>query len=668
MTMTTTESRSGLKNSDNTIHTLEQLLADVARVSPAALKSLLDSSATVNDDYLNEQIYRTLCTIHLEQENIEAFENVVGRWLRSGTMTLHSALWLAPILRVLQRPYMALEVLLPFADSEWRTKSGFIRLQWIELLLQVIRDLDDLFTAAEVCEKLVALYATLEKSESWLSDTDLTSTATFYAFLADLYLSLSRITDEYDKQIIEYSELQKAAFFSRGLESIPYQLLSEHDRRTYLSLVQRLAELEAASMESYQQSLARNPFRGRLLGQQRAIEGSNIIVAASDFDAEHEREREIASVREELFNLRSHFPPRAIASSTLRVGKESIYEQIAGMHPSKKAVSLVYRIDQAEERVLIFLLDSSGNHQRIVADINISSLEALIFMLDQHPLNEFDYIISSLSEMLVPEELRERLLEFEGESLLVSADAQLSGVPWEALGKGEWRLGTCFALTNTPSLLTPCRLVERSAKPAIEMSHVEIIADPTGDLPGALDEGIEIQRLLEEHGVSGNLNTPCSASQFLKIIEQCSFVHFAGHTHFSRNDPASSCLLVQDHPITALEIAAANIEGTVTLLSSCSSGRGGQPQDIENPFGICNAFLLGGSTAVIATNWLADDESSTWLMASLYRALMEGETDPLAETLRRFRKDLFEKHEPIMNWAIYSVWGHPYVTLRRNEI
>ena len=653
-----------MKNNDDKVRALENSLFKLDGETSEVVRTLVESCSAEEDDYLREQLYRTICTTYVRQGNIDGLEDAVAQWMDATSLTLYSALWAAQILRLVERPHLALEVLLPFASSDWHTKSGSARLRWIELLVQVLHELDDTLTAVDVCDKIMALGKSFGASQEWLSDTDVTSAAAFYGCLTDVYLCCSRIHREYDRQVIEYSERQKAAFFSRGLEAAP-QHLAEQKQGAYRTLVKRLSELEAASAANYRSALAANPFQGRLTrGGSLSMLDSHTIVTENALLAEREREREMEFVRRELLVTRSKWPTQPAPWDLSIVGEESVCQQMVRIGGEKKVVSLVYLIDRTEEAVLIFLIDSTGVHERFTSDISIPSVEALIFMLDHYPTSEFDYIISSLSEILLPNALCDRLEKLNGATLLVSADSTLSGVPWEGLGRGRWRLGTCFALTNTPSLLTPCRQIRRISEPLVGLSPIQIIADPTQDLPGALREGYEIRRLLRERGIASDLDGACSSVSLLKALEDCSLIHFAGHTVFSRQDPASSALLLRDRALTAIEIGSTSIDGAVIVLSSCSSGRGGLSKDIENPFGVCNSFLLAGATAVIATNWLSEDGSSDWMMASFYRAVLNHPQDPLAETLRRLRNELFEDDEPIMKWAIYSLWGHPFVRVQ----
>ena len=400
----------GLMNNDDAIRALENSLLDLESVTPEVERQLVESAAKEGDDYLREQLYRSLCTMYLRQGRIAQFEDIVGDWRGRAALSFHTALWMAQLLRQAERPLLALEVLLPFANSDWRIRAGSAQLRWIELVVHVLRDLDDIFTAVDVCEKIVALDANLESSQSWLTDTDMTGAASFYGFLADAFLAFSRISAGSTRQVIEYTERQKAAFFSRGLESSVPEFLSKEQRDMYRALVVRLAVLEEASGRNYRHALAAVPFPGRLTrGANLSMLDSHTIVATKDLIAEREREREMESVRRELLTLRAAWPPQSSPWSSIVIGHESVYEQIAKIGVVSPTTSLIYRIDRLEEAVLIFVVNSVGEHKRFVSDVSIASLDALVFMLDQYPAHEFAYIASGLSEMLLPPDLSEHL-------------------------------------------------------------------------------------------------------------------------------------------------------------------------------------------------------------------------------------------------------------------
>src|SRR5271163_463292 len=146
-----------MKNNDDKVRALENSLFELDGETPEVLRMLVESCSAEEDDYLREQLYRTLCTTYVRQGNVAGLEDAVAQWMDATSLTLHSALWAAQILLLVESPHLALEVLLPFVSSDWYTRSGSARLGWIELLVQVLHELDDTLTAVDVCDKIMAL-------------------------------------------------------------------------------------------------------------------------------------------------------------------------------------------------------------------------------------------------------------------------------------------------------------------------------------------------------------------------------------------------------------------------------------------------------------------------------------------------------------------------------
>ncbi|HUQ81403.1 MAG TPA: CHAT domain-containing protein [Gemmatimonadaceae bacterium] len=112
-----------------------------------------------------------------------------------------------------------------------------------------------------------------------------------------------------------------------------------------------------------------------------------------------------------------------------------------------------------------------------------------------------------------------------------------------------------------------------------------------------------------------------------------SVVHFAGHARVSLDEPLASHLVVARdtagfaaNVVFASDLARLNLRSVrLAVLSAC-----GAPVDHSAPSrtnGLIQALLDAGVSAVIASQWEADDESTADLMYSLYRELSRG-TDP----------------------------------------
>jgi CHAT domain-containing protein len=122
-------------------------------------------------------------------------------------------------------------------------------------------------------------------------------------------------------------------------------------------------------------------------------------------------------------------------------------------------------------------------------------------------------------------------------------------------------------------------------------------------------------------------------------------LHFACHGTFVAADPDASCIALAGassafgRDLTALEVAGLSIDGTLVVLSACSSGvkvlRTG-----DEPFGLVRGFLVAGARAVATAAWPVADVS-TWLLMERFAHLLVGGV-PAAAALGRAQRHLRE--------------------------
>lgn len=234
----------------------------------------------------------------------------------------------------------------------------------------------------------------------------------------------------------------------------------------------------------------------------------------------------------------------------------------------------------------------------------------------------------ALGEKVLAPQIRERLKQAGGGHLTLLLDEALIGIPWELLHDGERFLCERFA---------PGRIVRTSqgapeAPPAPETCRqMLILANPTGDLPGAAAEletlratvrslGGEIRILASAHGVSRAF-----LSENLPVAD---VVHYSGHVQFDAAAPERSGLLLSDGVYTAAEVrqltqAGRRMPGLV-FVNGCGSGRGDAQARQLSIFNLSNAFLLGGVRHFIGTAADVPDELAAELATHCYRFLLQG--------------------------------------------
>lgn len=111
----------------------------------------------------------------------------------------------------------------------------------------------------------------------------------------------------------------------------------------------------------------------------------------------------------------------------------------------------------------------------------------------------------------------------------------------------------------------------------------------------------------------------------------------------------------EDYLLTMADVASAQLQARLVVLSCCHSGRG--KVKAEGVVGIARSFLGAGARSVLVSLWAIDDEAAMEFMMSFYQHLVEGKS--ASEALNKARehlrlsKDFYgEKH-----WAPFVLIG-----------
>jgi len=157
---------------------------------------------------------------------------------------------------------------------------------------------------------------------------------------------------------------------------------------------------------------------------------------------------------------------------------------------------------------------------------------------------------------LIPTKIQYQLENSSADHLRMDIDERLIDLPWELIHDGTEFLCLRYALgrrlVSTQSFHSPSRRVQTARN-----TRVLIVADPTGDLPAARQEGLEVGILLrdkcgmqvDEFAASG-----LNKMDFLLSLKDYDIVHFAGHASHHPSSPDESCLVFCDGEIQAFEI------------------------------------------------------------------------------------------------------------------
>jgi len=221
-------------------------------------------------------------------------------------------------------------------------------------------------------------------------------------------------------------------------------------------------------------------------------------------------------------------------------------------------------------------------------------------------------------------------LDSDAERLIISPDATLFPVPFEALPTpgSDGPLLAHFEIEVTPSLGLWRELEAMPESPSRCALLIEGAASGGSllpDLPFLKNLPAEMRALSERYQCVNTARTP--AELRAQLAKRPRLIHYAGHA--VGEGRTSAALLLADGgqvvPLEAPEIEDWNLRGAIVVLSSCS-GADGRPSVLAGRDGLARALLAAGARSVVANLWPVDDEASFELSRELHTRLSRGES------------------------------------------
>jgi CHAT domain-containing protein len=264
---------------------------------------------------------------------------------------------------------------------------------------------------------------------------------------------------------------------------------------------------------------------------------------------------------------------------------------------------------------------------------------------------------------LVPPKIQSLLESCPADHLRLDIDERLIDLPWELIHDGTdflcLRYATGRRLISDQSFATP----KRSPSSASQ-TKVLVVADPTGDLPAAREEGRLVAELLERKcgmrvdGPTSNI----SKRDFLLCLRDYDVVHFAGHASHDADSPDESYLALSDGEIQAFEIARfiANRSPALVFLNACWSAEELRDPKSYSPMmrGLGRTFLFAGVSAFIGYLVPVPDQSATRFALRVYESLAQGQTIGEAVRLGRIAiRQVCEERD--LTWSAALLYGDP---------
>jgi CHAT domain-containing protein len=115
-----------------------------------------------------------------------------------------------------------------------------------------------------------------------------------------------------------------------------------------------------------------------------------------------------------------------------------------------------------------------------------------------------------------------------------------------------------------------------------------------------------------------------------------------------------SSLKLHDGWLTAADVLALDLDGALVTLSACESARN-RVLAGDEIVGLARGFLGAGAATLVASLWLVQDETTSWMMERWYGRMREGVGRTAA--LREAQLALRERHPHPYYWAPFVLMG-----------
>jgi CHAT domain-containing protein len=275
-----------------------------------------------------------------------------------------------------------------------------------------------------------------------------------------------------------------------------------------------------------------------------------------------------------------------------------------------------------------------------------------------------------LSGLLLPAEIAEALPSVKQAPLVVVHDTQSAHWPWEVLSIKGWAPAAEAGLSRRYAAEGMSVAKWREQRRRAREFNVLLVVNPTGDLPGAVEEGERVAAMLtriDGAGITAIRGADATRTRLLAEFRSGDYdaIHFAGHAWFDPEAPAASGILCAGgRVLSGADLASMDSVPALVFFNACESGRlratVNPLRQLDRSVGFAEAFLRGGVANFIGTWWPVSDEAAASFATALYRDLAKGES--IGDALNAARGAV--RALPSADWANYLHYGSYDFTLK----
>ena len=225
--------------------------------------------------------------------------------------------------------------------------------------------------------------------------------------------------------------------------------------------------------------------------------------------------------------------------------------------------------------------------------------------------------------------------------LTIVPTGALHAIPFSSLHDGDRYLVERYRIARLPSASLAGAIAPASGR---EQSGALVVGVPDRFAPEIRAEATAVGAALPDAELL--LADDATADRVVEAMRRAGVIHIASHGMFPPGNPLAAALKMSDRWVTAREIFAIRLNGSVVVLSGCETGRAEVDRG-EESYGFVRAFLAAGAGGVISSLWASHDRTARTLMTDMYSLAPENGTPTervfqglRTAQLRAIKKDL----------------------------
>ena len=308
-------------------------------------------------------------------------------------------------------------------------------------------------------------------------------------------------------------------------------------------------------------------------------------------------------------------------------------------------------------------------------DVDLGKLGAALAEIEQSGFDQarLEKFGKEIAESALPASVREELGKFAGHHLTMVHDREASLIPWETMRLAAWvpALDAGLSRRYLANDVAVARWSEqRQSAPEL---RILVVANPTGDLPGAEKEGRRVAQVASSNGgitveMLEGKNATAEAVLAGLSSERYDVIHYAGHAFFAKDAPGRSGVVCSDRTLAATELLNLRKLPALMFFNACESARtrrrdrpsSGTGKALADSVGFAESLMRAGVANYVGTYWPVGDAAADEFSQTFYARLLAG--DSLGESLLQSRRRVLGLKS--IDWADYVHYGDPDFRLK----